>query len=77
MVIALEHNCRSTQPILDAANAIMARASEGFAKALTSSKLSAELPYLVTVKDEAAQAIFVADQVLEQCEAGHAFDPGK
>jgi DNA helicase II / ATP-dependent DNA helicase PcrA len=69
-VIALEHNYRSTQPILDAANAVMARASEGFAKTLTSSKPSAELPYLVTVEDEAAQAIFVADQVLEQREAG-------
>jgi DNA helicase-2/ATP-dependent DNA helicase PcrA len=70
MVIALEHNYRSTQPILDAANAIMARAGEGFAKTLTSSKPSAELPYLVTVEDEAAQAVFVADQVLEQREAG-------
>ena len=70
MVIALEHNYRSTQPILDAANAIMARASEGFAKTLTSSKPSAELPYLVTVEDDAAQAIFVANQVLEQREAG-------
>jgi ATP-dependent DNA helicase UvrD/PcrA len=69
-VIALEHNYRSTQPILDAANAVVARASEGFAKTLTSSKPSAELPYLVTVEDEAAQAIFVADQVLEQREAG-------
>jgi DNA helicase-2/ATP-dependent DNA helicase PcrA len=69
-VIALEHNYRSTQPILDAANAVMARANEGFAKTLTSSKPSAELPYLVTVEDEAAQAIFVAEQILEQCEAG-------
>jgi DNA helicase-2/ATP-dependent DNA helicase PcrA len=70
MVIALEHNYRSTQPILAAANAVMARASEGFAKTLTSSKPSAELPYLVTVEDEAAQAVFVAEQVLEQREAG-------
>jgi DNA helicase-2/ATP-dependent DNA helicase PcrA len=70
MVIALEHNYRSTQPILDAANAVMARASEGIAKTLTSSKPSAELPYLITVEDEAAQAIFVVDQVLEQREAG-------
>src|ERR1700757_544824 len=69
-VITLEHNYRSTQPILDAANAIMARASEGFAKTLTSSKPSAELPYLITVEDEAAQAVYVADQVLEQREAG-------
>ena len=69
-VIALEHNYRSTRPILDAANAVMAHASEGFANRLTSSKPSAELPYLITVDDEAAQAIFVADQVLEQREAG-------
>jgi ATP-dependent DNA helicase UvrD/PcrA len=68
-VIALEQNYRSTQPILDAANAVMARASEGFAKTLRSSKPSAELPYLVTVEDEAAQAVFVADKVLEQREA--------
>jgi DNA helicase-2/ATP-dependent DNA helicase PcrA len=70
MVIALEHNYRSTQPILNAANALMAHATESFAKTLTSSKLSAELPYLITVEDEATQAIFVADQVLEQREAG-------
>jgi len=69
-VIALEHNYRSTKPILDAANAVMARASAGFAKTLTSSKASAELPYLVTVEDEQAQAVFVADQVLKQREAG-------
>jgi DNA helicase II / ATP-dependent DNA helicase PcrA len=70
MVIALEHNYRSTQPILDAANAVMAGASEGFAKTLTSSKPSAELPYLITVEDETAQAVSIAGQVLEQREAG-------
>jgi len=70
MVIALEHNYRSTQPILNASNAVMARASEGIPKTLTSSKPSAELPYLITIEDEAAQAVFVADQVLEQREAG-------
>lgn len=69
-VISLEHNYRSTQPILDAANAVMAQASEGFSKTLTSSKPSAELPYLVSVEDEEAQAAYVADQVLENREAG-------
>jgi DNA helicase-2/ATP-dependent DNA helicase PcrA len=69
-VISLEHNYRSTQPILDAANAVIARAREGFSKTLTSSKLSAELPHLVTVEDEMAQAVYVADQVLEHREAG-------
>src|SRR6516225_11203134 len=70
IVIPLEHNYRSTQPILDVATAVMARASERFAKTLTSSKPSDELPYLITVEDEAAQAVYVADQVLEQREAG-------
>jgi DNA helicase II / ATP-dependent DNA helicase PcrA len=69
-VVALEQNYRSTQPILDAANAVIARATEGFAKTLTSLKPSAELPYLVSVEDETAQAIYVADQVLEHREAG-------
>ena len=69
-VISLEHNYRSTQPILDAANAVIAQAREGFSKTLTSSKLSAELPHLVTVEDEMAQAVYVADQVLEHREAG-------
>jgi DNA helicase-2/ATP-dependent DNA helicase PcrA len=69
-VISLEQNYRSTQPILDAANAVIAQASEGFSKTLTSSKPSGELPYLVSVDDEMAQAIYVADQVLEHREAG-------
>ena len=69
-VISLEHNYRSTQPILDAANAVIAQASEGFSKTLNSSKPSAELPHLVTVDDEMAQAVYVADQVLEHREAG-------
>ena len=34
-VISLEQNYRSTQPILDAANAIIAQAREGFSKTLT------------------------------------------
>src|SRR5712691_3400034 len=70
VVISLEHNYRSTQPILDAANTVIAQTREGFSKPLTSSKLSAELPHLVTVEDEMAQAVYVADQVLEHREAG-------
>jgi DNA helicase II / ATP-dependent DNA helicase PcrA len=69
-VISLEQNYRSTQPILDAANAVIAQAREGFSRTLTSSKPSAELPHLVTVEDEMAQAVYVADQVLEHREAG-------
>ena len=69
-IISLEHNYRSTQPILDVANAVIAQAAEGFSKTLTSSKASAELPYLVTADDETAQAIYIADRVLAHREAG-------
>jgi DNA helicase II / ATP-dependent DNA helicase PcrA len=55
-VIALEHNYRSTQPILDAANAVIAQTAEQIAKTLYSTKASAERPFLATVEDEAAQA---------------------
>ena len=72
-MIALEANYRSTQPILDAANAVIAGAGERFAKTLYSTKQSAELPYLVSAEDEAAQASYVADHVLEHREAGIAF----
>jgi DNA helicase-2/ATP-dependent DNA helicase PcrA len=69
-VIALEQNYRSTQPILDAANAVIAQAAEQIAKTLYSTKASAERPFLVTVEDEAAQARYVADSVLDHREAG-------
>ena len=69
-VIALERNYRSTQPILNAANAVTAGAGERFAKTLYSTKESAELPYLVSAEDEAAQASYVADYVLEHRETG-------
>ena len=69
-VIVLERNYRSTQPILDAANAVIAGAGERFAKTLHSTKESAELPYLVSAEDEAAQASYIADDVLEHREAG-------
>ena len=69
-VIALECNYRSTQPILDAANAVIAGASEQFAKTLYSTKVSAERPFLANVEDETLQARYVADSVLDHREAG-------
>jgi DNA helicase-2/ATP-dependent DNA helicase PcrA len=69
-VIALEQNYRSTQSILDAANAVIARAGEGFAKKLTSNRASAELPALVLVEDPGVQATYIADQILDRREAG-------
>jgi len=69
-VVTLERNYRSTQPILEASNAVIAQAAERFAKQLWSEQASSQRPALVTVEDEAEQAHWVADQVLAQREGG-------
>jgi DNA helicase II / ATP-dependent DNA helicase PcrA len=69
-VLTLEHNHRSTQPILAAANAVIALAAERFAKTMHSSRASAVRPLLVSVEDDAAQARWVAAEVLAQREQG-------
>ncbi len=71
-VVTLERNYRSTQPILAAANGVIARAAERFTKNLWSDRASAERPQLVSVRDEADQAAFVIDEVLARREAGTA-----
>jgi DNA helicase II / ATP-dependent DNA helicase PcrA len=69
-VVTLEQNYRSTQPILAAANAVIGLAEERFTKNLWSERASAERPQLVAVRDEADQALYVAEKVLENREAG-------
>ncbi|MCC2633605.1 MAG: ATP-dependent helicase [Ramlibacter sp.] len=69
-VVTLERNYRSTQPILDASNAVIAAARERHAKDLYTDKASSQRAQLVLVPDEAQQARWVADQVLRQREAG-------
>jgi len=69
-VITLEQNYRSTQPILDAANAVIALAHEGFRKQLISTRRSEQRPLLVAMRDEQAQADYVVERVLEHREAG-------
>jgi DNA helicase-2/ATP-dependent DNA helicase PcrA len=71
-VVTLEQNYRSTQPILAAANAVIALAAERFTKNLWSERQSAEPPALVSVGDESEQARYVATRVLENREAGMA-----
>lgn len=69
-VVTLEENYRSSQPILDACNAVMDLAAEGFAKRLYSSRRSQQKPILATTEDESDQATYVAERVLEHREAG-------
>ena len=68
--VTLERNYRSTQPILAASNAVIGAAAERYAKDLWSDRASAQRPRLVTVADEAQQARYVVEQVLEAREAG-------
>ncbi len=68
-IITLDRNYRSTQPILAAANAVMDLAIERHKKDLRSERLAGEHPQLVSVRDEADQARYVAERVLEHREA--------
>jgi DNA helicase II / ATP-dependent DNA helicase PcrA len=69
-VVTLEHNYRSTQPILAAANAVIDLAAERFTKNLRSDRASAERPHLVSVQGEAEQARHVVEKILENRECG-------
>ncbi|MEQ8860395.1 MAG: ATP-dependent helicase [Pseudomonadales bacterium] len=69
-VITLDHNYRSLQPILDAANALMTESDRGFEKHLTSGKASEQKPWYVTVEDEHNQSQYVVERILEKREEG-------
>jgi DNA helicase-2/ATP-dependent DNA helicase PcrA len=69
-VITLDRNYRSTQPILDASNAVIAAALERHAKTLWTDKAASSLPQLVLIPDEAEQARWVCNRILEHREAG-------
>jgi DNA helicase-2/ATP-dependent DNA helicase PcrA len=69
-LITLERNYRSTQPILDASNAVIAAAVERHAKDLWTDKVSSVKPQLVLIPDEAEQARWVCNRILEHREAG-------
>ncbi len=68
-IVTLDRNYRSTQPILTAANAVIDLATERYRKDLRSDRSSAELPQLISVRDETDQARYVAERILEHREA--------
>src|ERR1700722_265660 len=69
-LITLEQNYRSTQPILAAANAVIDLAAERFTKNLWSDRPSSDLPSLVNVADDVAQANYIVETILANREAG-------
>jgi DNA helicase-2/ATP-dependent DNA helicase PcrA len=69
-IITLDRNYRSTQAILAAANGVIELARERFTKNLWTDRASGAKPSLVTVRDEADQARYIVERVLENRESG-------
>jgi DNA helicase II / ATP-dependent DNA helicase PcrA len=69
-VVKLERNYRSTQPILELCNAVIAGATRGYRKALWSERGGGGKPVLFTCADETDQSDAVCRRVLESHERG-------
>jgi len=69
-IVTLDRNYRSTQGILKAANGVIELAKERFTKNLWSDREDGTKPLLVAVRDEADQARYIVERVLENREAG-------
>jgi DNA helicase-2/ATP-dependent DNA helicase PcrA len=69
-VLRLERNYRSTQPILDVANALAAQATRAYPKQLRTEERDGVRPELVFCRDDTAQAAEVCDRVLAARERG-------
>jgi DNA helicase-2/ATP-dependent DNA helicase PcrA len=68
--LALEQNYRSTQSILDSANALIAESARQHRKELRAVRGAGELPALVTAADLRQQAEYVATRILANRETG-------
>ena len=69
-VLTLEENYRSTQGVLDVANALIAEGQRQYRKTLQAKRGRGERPRYVTVVDDQAQADYVVAHVLQAREAG-------
>src|SRR5216683_7580170 len=69
-IVTLDRNYRSTQPILSAANGVIDLARERFTKNLWTERTSSAKPRLVAVRDEADQAHYIVERILETREEG-------
>ena len=69
-IIKLEENFRSTQPILDVANAIMADVKESYKKKLYSRIEGNDPPVVVSAHDENEQSRFVAQRIADLRDEG-------
>ncbi len=69
-IVVLAQNYRSTQQILDAANALMAEGSRQHRKSLMSTRHSSSRPQYVSMDDAYAQAEYIVTKILATREVG-------
>ena len=69
-VITLEENYRSTQPILDTANCLIAESERQYRKNLFSTRTDGARPRYVSVEDGDAEAEYVVAEILDNREQG-------
>ncbi|MBV5317938.1 MAG: ATP-dependent helicase [Desulfobulbaceae bacterium] len=69
-VVKLEENYRSTKPILQLTNAIIANAEKKFTKTLFTSAIGGTRPEVIVAPNEAAEARFVVQQIEQRRQEG-------
>jgi len=70
LMLKLEHNYRSTQPILDLANHVLTHARQKYEKTLFTEKSTGERPALIPAPDNRYESRFVCQVLLELREEG-------
>lgn len=71
-VVTLEENYRSSQPILDTANALIAASERQYRKRLFTSRKGGVKPDYVTVEDGESEVDYVVERILANRESGMA-----
>jgi DNA helicase-2/ATP-dependent DNA helicase PcrA len=69
-IVVLAQNYRSTQPVLDVANALMAEGPRQHRKTLLSTRQAGQRPLYVTVDDAQGQAEYIVGKMLATREVG-------
>lgn len=69
-IVSLEENYRSTQPILDVTNGIIAQTEEKYSKHLFTHKKGGQLPRLVGAETDNAQSRFIVQEISKLCQSG-------
>ncbi len=72
-IVKLEENYRSTEPILQLTNAVIANAEQKFTKTLFTSQGGGIRPQLVVAPNEAAEARFIVQEIRKRHDEGIAY----